>query len=416
MLLILLITSFVFLCKRNIFVALEALIFSIPLYLVRFSVFEIPTTFLEIMIYILFISWLFQEKELSRTLYKKWHFDDREKSLFLGVFLLICGVGFSTLGSENLRTSLGVFKGFFIDPMLFFLVLVSVTKNQNQLKGIIWSFILSVLSVSAIAFIYFLFGDLTFDGRLKAFYESPNYLAMYIAPGFLLFLGISVFNKKELLAKNVVFLENSFFKFSILLFLGAVIILTKSFGAILAIFLATILVFLKGSGLDYGKNKKKIVFIAVSLTVLVFLLALQKYEYIAQSGERSSLRSRIMIWQSSAEMIKEKPIFGIGPGTFQSEYLALQPKFSPYLEWAVTQPHNSFIAFYLQAGVFGFVGFLLILLWLWRNGSKYPWFMLFFWYFVFHSLVDTLYWKNDLSVIFWFFLGLVIVFSRIKLK
>jgi len=45
--------------------------------------------------------------------------------------------------------------------------------------------------VSAIALIYYLIGVMTYDGRLAAFYGSPNYLAMFLAPG--IFLGIYFF-------------------------------------------------------------------------------------------------------------------------------------------------------------------------------------------------------------------------------
>ena len=112
-----------------------------------------------------------------------------------------------------------------------------------------------------------------------------------------------------------------------------------------------------------------------------------------------------MIWSAAGEIIKDNHVFGIGPGTFQKTYLSYAEKFDePYLEWAVPQPHNIFLAFYLQTGLIGFVGFLLILYWFFsrkhlRMSPVIANVLMI--YILIHGLVDTTYWKNDLSVMFW---------------
>ena len=69
-----------------------------------------------------------------------------------------------------------------------------------------------------------------------------------------------------------------------------------------------------------------------------------------------------MIWKSAGLMIKNNPLFGIGPGNFQEKYMEYQKYFPPYLEWAVPQPHNIFLAFWLESGLIGLAGFILLLL------------------------------------------------------
>jgi uncharacterized membrane protein len=64
------------------------------------------------------------------------------------------------------------------------------------------------------------------------------------------------------------------------------------------------------------------------------------------------------------------------------------------------------LAFYLQSGLIGFVGFVLILFWLFRKARISDVVFIFLVYFRIHGLVDALYWKNDLAMIFWLLVGI----------
>jgi len=144
------------------------------------------------------------------------------------------------------------------------------------------------------------------------------------------------------------------------------------------------------------------------------------------TAPRSSLESRITIWHSASRILKDNPIFGIGQGNFQDKYLEYQKYFPPYLEWAVPQPHNLYLAFWLESGILGISGFLLIIIvWIKNITSEIKnqknsrtllaaTLLSIILYILIHGLVDTPYWKNDLSVIFWiiFSLGLSRTTSR----
>ena len=148
-----------------------------------------------------------------------------------------------------------------------------------------------------------------------------------------------------------------------------------------------------------------LVFVALSL--IVFQAGGEKFSNIF--SERGQFASRLTIWTAAAELIKEHPIVGIGPGMFQEEYLALQPQFPPYLEWAVPQPHNVFLAFWLQTGIFGLIAFIWLLILFFKRGFEMikkdsgtaVLCLSLMIYILLHGLVDTTYWKNDLAVIFW---------------
>ena len=124
-----------------------------------------------------------------------------------------------------------------------------------------------------------------------------------------------------------------------------------------------------------------------------------------------SIKSRLVIWQSAWEILKDHPLIGIGPGMFQKYYLDYQPRFEPYPEWAVPQPHNIFLAFWLQTGLLGLIGLVWLLAVFFRETKKglnpgqgsilMIILMAAMIYVIVHGLVDTTYWKNDLAIIFW---------------
>ena len=153
---------------------------------------------------------------------------------------------------------------------------------------------------------------------------------------------------------------------------------------------------------------------AIFSTFLIFEKNSAKFSDLVNFSERSSLSSRMMIWRSSLKIASDHWLWGIGPGNFQNKYLQYQQYFPPYLEWAVPQPHNLFLAFYLQTGLIGFLGFILLLiLWIFQkikilvfskdylNAHLTKILLALITYTLFHGLFDTPYWKNDLALIFW---------------
>lgn len=400
--------------KKFINPGIYLIVFLIPAYVFYFKIWLIPINLLEVLIGVLFFVWFIGNfnkiPEMSRDAFKS--------PLFLPIFLIFLGVTFSTLFSDVLRTSAGIWKGWFIIPLLFFVVVLSEIKNKKQVQKIILSLLFSGLGVSLIALFYFFSHNLTYDGRLRAFYESPNHLAMYLSPILILSLCLYFLVKNRLLKVLLVI-------YYLLLFL--VIYLTYSYGAWagLLVSLFFVLLIAMRSRLVFNFNKQKN---AIYLLTLLFLLILsfflsqinsQKFQGMLDLSY-PSLSSRFVIWQSASEIIKDHPLNGIGPGLFQKYYLEYQVMFEPYLEWTTPQPHNIFLAFWLQTGLIGLVGFL----WLLIRFFKTSFFCLMknkdncadklliiilmaaMIYILIHGLVDTTYWKNDLSIVFWLIIAL----------
>lgn len=368
---------------------INLIIILFPLYLIKIHIFSIPFTVLELMIYILFLFWVLQKKEQV-------NFKDLPLAPLALIFL---GVLISTIFSDDKMVSLGILKGWFFVPIIFLFVISQVVKTREQIKNIFLSLFFSGAGVAAVSFFYFLSGNMTFDGRLKSFYLSPNHLAMALASSILIgfWFLIHADQRKEKLFYGIVL--------SLIL---CAFYLTYSYSAWLAVFFGILFL------MFFALIKQKIkIFVAVSFIFVagvLFFSQINTEKFLNILNERGSLASRIMIWKVSFELVKSHPIVGIGPGMFQTEYLKVQNKFEPYLEWAVPQPHNIFIAFWLQTGILGLIGFVWLVVLFFKQGfqvikNKDREFIVLclgiMIYILIHGLIDTLYWKNDLSVIFW---------------
>ena len=373
--------------QKTINFIIYLIVFSLPLYLVHFKIVWIPVTILELMIYALFIIWL------SYFIIKKEKITDSK--FYLPLLLIFIGATISTLFSSDIQVSAGIWKAWFIAPMLFFIVIINSIKTKKQIKNIILTLTLSGFIVALIALFYWFNKDLTYDFRLQAFYNSPNYLAMFLSPVLILSFYLYFIIKNKIL-KILLIIDY--------LLLITVIYLTYSYGAWLGLIGAAIFI------LIFLKFKLRYLFLFLLIIILFFSFQASSYKFQGfLDFSYPSLKSRLVIWQSSWEIIKDHSFIGIGPGMFQKYYLDEQINFELYPEWAVPQPHNIFLAFWLQTGLIGLIGFFWLIIIFFRNykpkilSSILLCVMI---YILIHGLIDTTYWKNDLSVIFWLIIAL----------
>lgn len=376
-------------------------IFCIPLYLIKVPIFGIPSNFFEVISVAIAAIIFTQEKEniLPKLL-------NLPKFLIISIFFIFLGLLLSTiLNTENYTQSLGIIKSWFIVPIFFSLALHLKIDSSSLVEKIIRSIYFSIITVSIIAILYKIFSITTYDNRLKAFYLSPNYLSMYLAPG--IFFALYFLRKSFLSNKySRIFFINIFF----LLIIVFSLYWTLSYGAWISIILSLIIT----SPLLIS-HKKILIFYASILFLVLLVFCLQKNNSkmtnLLNNYSTSSIASREIILKVSAALILKSPIAGIGPGNFQEKYLEMQKNYPPYLEWAVPQPHNIFLAFWLQAGIVGLIGFLILNYYSItnllrciknkKNTALAVTLLAFFIYILIHGLIDTTYWKNDLSFIFW---------------
>jgi putative inorganic carbon (HCO3(-)) transporter len=409
--------------KYSLFLILVLL----PTYQIRWQLFGIPLTFLEILIVISFLVWLIKEvksKEKSFLLTIKKNFP-----IFVLPLLWILVSGGAVFLSPIRQAGAGFWKAYFLEPLLFLIVFLDVLRKKEDFLRAILALIFS----GTIVVFYALYQKIIGQGvwsteawgqsqilRVTSFFPHPNFLGLYLAPLFILGLGLIVFQFRK---KRIRLVLTSFLLFVLG---GCSFIFARAEGAIVAIALVLFL-----GGLFYGSARKW--FLAL---LLVFALLIFSYpSFGSKITEKIFLRDlsgrlRINIWQGAGQMIKDAPLLGHGLGAYQ--VLAPQyqkPYYGPDGSGLVSvethpYPHNLFLALWLELGLVGVVIFFLILFHFFKIGfqemkkepilsSSLMGSMLVI---LVYGLVDTPYFKNDLAILFWVIIGLMVGIKNLENK
>jgi len=372
-------------------------IYFLPFYLIRFGFFGLPTNLLEALTIFIFVAFLFID--LHSFIKQGTNFFRNYFIFLVPIAVIIIGLVIGTAKAGSYEIGLGIIKGWFIIPiMIWFLANFGVTSGDSdkETRKAFQAYLVSSVIVALFSIGFWIEGKHTYDLRLQGFYNSPNYLAMALAPGFLVGLFSYKYDK-----------NNKYIYIAAIGALSIVIYMTHSVSSWLAIAVSIVVTLLLKKRSYY---KLLILSIFIFFSIMIFWqLNQSRINQSFEGLERSSLASRLMIWNASTKIIRSDAnwLWGIGPGNFQEQYLDNQKYFPPYLEWSVPHPHNLFLTFWLSSGIIGFIAFLFILINWFRLILKYEFktpqviavsIML---YILIHGILDTTYFKNDLAVIFW---------------
>jgi hypothetical protein len=405
--------------KRTIW-GVAIIVALLPTYLWRVTLFNLPSTFLELMIISLFVIWLLKGKRITKinfSLSKKAYNVLPVKWRYLLVTWLL--VSILALVINFTYTSLGLWRAYWLEPIMFFLVFIYSVKSRQDIINIIKA--LGVLVIwLLITTMYQNFSDWNFIAaynppnikRLTGVFSYPNALALLVAPITALFFGLWAYSKNKL--KEIIYL---------IAFIAGLILalLSRSDGAILALGLSILL------WLILAKKIRKIGIPLVIMTLIaIVILPTEKIESALTTNinpkldlQSSSVDIRLNQWQETTDMLQDNLIFGLGIDGYQDGLLAYHQ-----YQWLeiYLYPHNIFLNFWTELGLAGLIVFLLILISiiyllkrLFANRSVWAWPLSMMWltWFI-HGLVDVPYFKNDLSVLFFIMLGLTLVVQQDK--
>ena len=402
--------------------------FFYPAYLLKFQLAGIPFTALEIFCYLLFGLWLIGLLKNRENVV----WDKRTKYYWYAVFLLLIGGTIGVLATPDFislpsgeilnakRTALGVWKGWILAPMLYFAVLTQVLTAREYVEKILRVFVYSAALLGIASHIYGLFWfGVTIDLRLSGFFESANYLALYLVPAILINIYFFFRRPPPSLAQRrgprpIVKIQN-YIDISTLTILLYCLFFTQSYAGVIAVFgaigLTVLYYFYKNP-----KQRKKIGFTLLFLfaafaVVVITQMNTAKFKQALDWQNRSSTSVRLEIYRTSWDMIKKSPLFGLGPGLFQANYQNQAPVTLGHapLEWNMPHPHNIFLGFWMNAGLIGLIAFILIVV-LAHQKFTYP--LIVLWGILIHGLFDMPFWKNDLAMIFWLIIACILVLQK----
>lgn len=420
--LLLLLLVFIVVSYKKPILGLASIIALLPAYLWRLSIFSLPTTFLELMVVFLFVVWLIKEKK-----YKKINFSLKSSSQnkvpprLRWLLLLWLLASLIALAVNPSYAALGLWRAYFLEPIMFFILFVYIVKDKNDLNIIIRSLGI-LLSWLFVVSLYQNFTSWNFIAaynypnpkRLTAVFSYPNALALLVAPLSVFFLALWARAKDK---------KDKWWYLLVTLFAVASSYLAVSEGALVAIIFSLFVYLILAKKI----RKASIPIFLVFFIVLLSFSSLAKYplsiwQQVSQPSSglsATSLEIRGWQWRETGLMLQDDFVFGSGINGYQ-----LAMKKYHQLDWIeiYLYPHNIFLNFWVELGLFGLLIFLGLMFYvagslknLFDKNNNFAWPLSLAWltWFV-HGLVDVPYFKNDLSILFFILLAMTIIVRQLK--
>jgi putative inorganic carbon (HCO3(-)) transporter len=364
----------------------------LPTYLIRFPLGGIPTTALEILFAILVVAW-FRKREKRLIDIKGW-----------GALLLLW-IGVATLQlfvSPDFRAAAGVWKAYFIEPVIFFLMACDFLRTHEERDQALRALGGTALAVGALALIQHFNGfgvPPPFNGvpvppateaefRSTAFYGFPNAIGLFLAPLIPLFIGCFYADrKKRTLAP---------FWAAVVILSGLALLLAQSEGAIIGAAAGVI-----AAGLLAPKTRKLALGVSAFGAVLILLISpLRHFALEKASLNDWSGRVRKEMWVETFEMLKDHPILGAGLSGYQKTFVPYHK--AGHIE-IFQYPHDILLNLWSELGIAGVIVFIFIMARFFQQTlSTKSWTLAGAGVAILvHGLVDVPYFKNDLAMLFW---------------
>ena len=311
---------YLILAKKNLQLAILFIIALLPSYLIRSSIFNIPFTLLELMILSCFIIWLlFHTRFLNIILGKERNAKKKNKKvrypfdIEIIVILIVALMAVFTAKFSN--SSLGILKAYFLEPILFFILIINNFQKKSDIKKIFYALSFSAALVSVVAIYQQLTGNFIFNSfwqaaetrRVVSVFGYPNAVGLYLAPIIMVMMGLGINEKlkyKLLLGITIILSLASIF-------------FAKSEGALIGIAAAVFVCLML-----FNKKTRIISIIgAILITAVIFgHTGLKKYAIEKITLSDKSGQIRMAQWKETWIMLNDGRILqGSGLANYQQE-------------------------------------------------------------------------------------------------
>ncbi|HEX6777759.1 MAG TPA: O-antigen ligase family protein [Ktedonobacterales bacterium] len=360
--------------------------------------------------------------------------------------LLLIGAGLALLFSPDRHNSLRAYREEVIEPLLYFLLILRYLRTRTDLARAVSAFLLSALIVAVLGIYqgtieqshYFVNATTL---RVEGPYGSPNNLGLFLEralPILLAFALLNILRRPPVAAA----LRRPFWRdplrwlcLLVSIPLLVAVYLTQSRGAEVGLLVAVVFFFI-----IEVRQWLAIVGLLVVGAAGGWLLW-PRLVQLSEQGHAGTVSERLLYWKAAMLLIRDHFLFGTGPDSFGTLYgpkhpdsyalkaLNGQPFPSTY-DPGISHPHNMLLDFWISSGLLGLAAllwllgaFTLVLVRLYRlcgtliqgdllqrallgiAGSMVA--------MIVHGMVDNFYFLPDLSMVFWLFIGLLLVIGGI---
>lgn len=153
--------------------ALLLLLSLLPSYLIRFNIGPIPSTFLELMILTVFISWFIKNKPWLRLKKSAWQKRKQKYPYYLEISAILIAAWIGLAVAQFNFAALGIFKAYFLEPVMLYLVIINYGKGSQ--KKFIWPLAISALLISLFAIYQQITGSFILNPFWAALESKSNF-------------------------------------------------------------------------------------------------------------------------------------------------------------------------------------------------------------------------------------------------
>jgi O-antigen ligase len=387
------------------------LLLTAPLYVWRFSVGGLPTNFLMLANFaVIGIGILMIARSSLNAGWQKIRADIVElgKPLLIGIALVGLASVISLFAFGVNAEKIAQWTVLYAQPIVLFVLMRYFAGNDEkvlQYFKIAAYVIVGAAGALAVVQYFTLFtlpqdwwGNANEPKRAIAFFAHANAFGLFVTPllAWLIPDVVEKFRSAD---------ERKYWYMAAWLVGGAGLFLSLSRGAWLGLVIAA------GVYVLLSANKKMIIgFLAAGILLAGVVAAVPNLRYrvlLPFMGEKSAV-ARISLWNTGWQEISDNPILGKGVNGFSDNWDKYNK--DKNLEH-YNFPHNIFLNFWVDLGLLGLLGMMIIFATtIWqgiknRRSTLALGALLFVVAVIFHGLIDIPYLKNDLALVFWMMLA-----------
>ena len=373
--------------------------------MIRWQVGPLPTTLLEQAILLTIVVFIVESLPLRERVREGvasiWH-----APLTLPALAFIAAGAISVVVSGDHRGALGLYRAYFLEPAVYAIIVATVASTPRRAGLILLGFgiggaVAGLLNAAVVidAIRHHVL-DLATTPPV-VIYQTANAVSLYLVPLVAMAASLLFYGR----GRGVRWLSGAFLAVAL-----PACLLSFSRGGYLA--LAAV-----GIGLALFHRRAKLLVPAAAVALLAVSqvpLIRSRIAYELHPLPGNTLDYRFRLWGQTLKLLSHHPIFGVGLSYFQQ---AMAPYWQDLT--LVIYPHNIVLNFWAVTGLpglfaFGWLAVRAFLL-AWSGWRHHPadWrpydlgVMLVLLAMLAHGLVDVPFFKNDLALEFWAFLGLL---------
>ncbi len=279
------------------------------------------------------------------------------------VALFVLAALLAAAAAEDRLAALFELRSVFLFPMLYYVLLRVTPLDRAARRRIVGALVAGGVGVALIGLGQAALGRnlAAAEGgllRLQSVYHSPNSVGLYLGRIWPLLVTGAVLSRGG---------RRRGWAAAALLIVTLALVFSFSRGALLLALPASLLVMGWWAGGRYRWGALALV--AVGALGMIPLLRVPRFAALLDLGQGTTF-FRLKLWQSSLQMVREHPIFGVGPGNYLEAYRTRYVLPVAWEEFNLEHAHNLLLDHWTRLGLLGVAAGTAVQVTFWRTLAR----------------------------------------------